>query len=248
LKLSPEKKIHSRRLKLQCISANQEGFGKVVTRSVLMAAFDGNKISDPSALGKSMATLLGYVMGYGSSALYTPIIYDLYKKRNANGMSCATWVASFLGVTLSFVYPFQKGFPISSYLEFVVLSVQCYFILGTICFYKKLSREYAAGSAVLAVGLYSIIKYRFSEKVLSVVQIIAMLVSNYSLIPQILLNMRLKSYGWSAFTAFCCTLGNCLRIYTTWQLTKDPLILLNYIVGFLMNASLLGQSFIYKTK
>ena len=40
-------------------------------------------------------------------------------------------------------------------------------------------------------------------------------------------------------------LGNSIRIFTTLTLTKDPLLLLGFALGFSLNGALLGQILFY---
>lgn len=196
-------------------------------------------------ISKAIANIVGYFMGYGSVCLYLPIIFDLYRKRNADGVSVATWVTSLIGLALSAAYPLQKKFPISTYLEFLVLSAECYMILGAVCSFKKLYQEFFGVSLVFFAFVGTVLKIKLPEWVLSAIQVLAMVSCNYALVPQIILNIERKTYGWSEITALLSTSGNALRIFTTLQLTKDPLILVSYLVGFVVNLLIFLQYFIY---
>jgi len=206
-------------------------------------------ITGSSAGGKSIsqrvANIIGYFMGYGSVCLYLPIVYDLYKKKNADGISVATWVTSLVGLMLSCVYPLQKHFPISSYMESLVLSVECYFILGSICFLKKLYKQFIAISILFLSFIGVMLNFKLPDTILSAMQILSMISCNYALVPQIMLNIQRKTYGWSEITALLSSSGNALRIFTTLQLTRDPLVLFGYFVGFAMNFLIFLQYFIY---
>lgn len=84
----------------------------------------------PSTVGTIVAKALGYVIGVGSLAVYLPIVFSLLKKKSADGFSVATWVFNLMGITLAVIYPLKKGFPVSTFVELLLLVVQSTGILG----------------------------------------------------------------------------------------------------------------------
>lgn len=84
----------------------------------------------PARVGTIVAKALGYVIGVGSLAVYLPIVFSLLKKKSADGFSVATWVFNLMGITLAVIYPLKKGFPMSTFVELVLLVVQSTGILG----------------------------------------------------------------------------------------------------------------------
>lgn len=70
-----------------------------------------------------------------------------------------------------------------------------------------------------------------------------------ALLPQILLNHRQGSTGeWSAITAGLSSAGNGLRVFTTVQLTGDPILMVGFTAGFLVNLTLFCQILYYASK
>jgi PQ loop repeat len=84
----------------------------------------------PSTVGTVVAKFLGYVIGAGSLAVYLPIVISLLNKKSADGFSVATWVFNLMGITLAVIYPLKKGFPMSTFVELVLLVIQSTGILG----------------------------------------------------------------------------------------------------------------------
>ena len=77
---------------------------------------------------------------------------------------------------------------------------------------------------------------------LSMLQLAATVSVTGALVPQLLLNARRRSGGgWSPLTAGLSALGNAVRVFTTVQLTRDPLLLGGFIAGFAVNAAMLAQ-------
>jgi PQ loop repeat len=97
--------------------------------SVVAAA---SAVAAPSTIGTVVAKALGYVIGAGSLAVYLPIVISLWKKKSADGFSVATWVFNLMGITLAVIYPLKKGFPMSTFVELVLLVIQSTGILGEI--------------------------------------------------------------------------------------------------------------------
>lgn len=188
-------------------------------------------------------------MAAGSMAVYTPILVNLLKAKSNQGLSIQTWILNVAGISLACVYPFQKGFPLSTYLELVVLTVQSLIILGVICHYKHIEKEFLLSMIPLALYLFAVTKLSIPPTLLKVVQVSSTLICNYASVPQILLTMREKKTAWSPITAGLSLAGNVIRIFTTLQLTKgDPLFLSGYILGAVINGILLWQTFAYAKK
>lgn len=97
------------------------------TASIVATA---SAVAAPSTVGTVVAKALGYVIGAGSLAVYLPIVFSLWKKKSADGFSVATWVFNLMGITLAVIYPLKKGFPMSTFVELVLLVIQSTGILG----------------------------------------------------------------------------------------------------------------------
>ena len=219
------------------VTAASAGVGKAVLKTAATA-------SKP-VLGDIIAKALGYVIGLGSILVYLPILLSLLKNKSADGFSAQTWVFNLLGISLACVYPYKKLFPLSTFVELVLLVVQSVGILGLICHYQGLTKEYFGFLVAYAlIGFYTIVT-PIPAKALQATQVAAILVCNYANIPQIILTFQKKRASWSPITAAMSAAGNLIRIFTTFQLTKDPLVLSGYLLGFFTNAILLGQTMFY---
>ena len=193
-----------------------------------------------------VANALGYLMGLGSIALYSPIIIDLLKKKSADGYSTQTWIFSIFGLLCSILYPFKKGFPISTYLELIAVSIQNVGILGLVSLYKGKLREYFVAMMLATTAVYFTFTATISSEILSYILTLSIISCNYALIPQIYLTFQTKKPTWNPITSFLSMSGCLVRIFTTVQLTQDKLTLVGYIVGFLQNLTILLQFFFYR--
>ena len=129
----------------------------------------------------------------------------------------------------------------SSFLFIITSSI----FAGLICYYQGLWKEYAVGLLIYTLTTAAIVVAPISSKVLSATQVAAILICNYANIPQILLTMKEKKASWSPITSFMSMGGNLIRIFTTIQLTKDPLVLSGYMLGFTTNLILFSQVLYY---
>lgn len=198
-----------------------------------------------SSRGSRLASILGYVIGTGSLSLYLPIFLDLIHKGNADGMAIQTWMSSFTSFTLALLYPVKKGFPLSTYVEILALQVQSFIILGTICYFKGFVRRFVVGSCAVLGFICLLMKRELPETVLKSIQSIRVVLDSFTLLPQLHMNFCTKSFRYSEITATMSLIGNALRIFTTLQLVKDPLVLIGYIFGTTWNVMLLLQFLYY---
>ena len=102
----------------------------VITVATAAAAAQTTVVA-PATIGTIVAKALGYVIGVGSLAVYLPIVVSLLKKQSSDGFSVATWVFNLMGITLAVLYPLKKGFPMSTFVELLIMVVQSTGILGT---------------------------------------------------------------------------------------------------------------------
>ena len=201
-----------------------------------------------AASGDAVAKVLGYLMGAGSLLLYSPIILKLLNTKHADGFSELTWLFNLVGLSAAVLYPYKKGFPLSTYVELLNLAIQSSAILGLVCSFKGLFDAYLAGMAIYLAVMTCLLKFTLPPQFLSAVQVVALIVCNYACIPQIMLTFRTKQASWSPITAIMSMVGNIVRVFTTIQLTGDKLVLGGNLVGLVNNLTLLAQCLIYREK
>ena len=219
---------------------------QTLAKSVIVASKSGGVGTASASSGDVVAKILGYTMGAGSLMLYSPIILKLLNTKRADGFSHETWIFNLVGLTAAVIYPFKKGFPLSTYVEILILCVQSFGILGLLCSYKGLLGEYMVGMGVYLATAISLLAIDLPTSILGLLQWVAILVCNYAQIPQILLTYRTKRASWSPITAIMSMVGNTVRVFTTLQLTGDKLVLSGNLVGLLCNITLLTQCWLYR--
>ena len=193
------------------------------------------------------ARALGYCIGAGSTILFAPIVYTLATQKSADGLSLSTFTLSLCGYSCSAAYNYKKGHALSTYVESVLLAVQCAVISFVCALLKGIDvGRVMLGSVAYAGAALLLLLGSPPPRLLAVLQVWATSLLMISLIPQLYLNYSRKEPGqYSPVTAGLSVLGNSIRIFTTLTLTKDPLLLLGFALGLSLNAALLGQILFY---
>lgn len=193
-------------------------------------------------LSKVVAKGLGYSLGAGAMAMYTPILFNLITSKDSSGFALSTWIMNVIGTLLAIAYPIKRGFPFSTYVELSAILLQLISILAISCYYRGLSIAFSA-IAVPSIALFAwfVNNPSTSEAVIKSLQISSIAVCTAATLPQILLTFQHRQASWSWLTALLSTTGCLARIYTTLQLTGDRTALVGYALGAVMNGILLGQ-------
>jgi len=199
-------------------------------------------VAGASTVGQVAAEMLGYLMGVGALALYVPIIIKLRSEKNGDGMSLQTWVLNIFGFTIGVLCPLRKGFPLSTYVDGVVLTAEALAVMGLVCHYRGLSKQFSIGVGAYVTCLLLALTVQVPMQFLASLQIASIVMCNYANLPQIYAQFKTGKASWSWITAAMSTVGNGIKIFATKQLTNDPIILGGHFFGFVTNAILLAQT------
>lgn len=186
---------------------------------------------------------LGYLVGAGSLLLYTPIAMRVVRQRDASGLTLSTWWLKLLSYSCSDVYSFANGFPLSTYVETLIITVEAAVVLAIVAFFQ---RRLDGSFIALALGYGAACAWALSAAPASMIafgQAAATLLNTGALLPQLLLNFRRRSPGgYSPLTAGLACAGCAIRLFTTVELAgSDPLLLAGFAFGLFLNAALLAQ-------
>ena len=226
---------------LLALRGGSSGSVALLTASVL-GSTPTEAVASPAALA---AKILGYVITLGSLLLYSPMILQVLRSRSGAGLSATSWAMSAMGFGGALAYQVSRGYPVSTYGELIALTVQSIAIINLIlCFDSHIHpSKLAAGTIAYGVFLYSLVT-KAPKALLTVLQAVAGSMLALAIIPQLALNFRSRTCGWSRVSALLSTGGNAIRVFTTLQLTKDKLVLAGYLAGLSLNLILLTQTFV----
>ena len=199
-------------------------------------------------LTEQLAQGLGFAIGVGSVALYSPLLYRLWRKRTADGLSVSVWVMKSCSYAVSAAYSHAHGYPLSTYVEALSIGAQAFALLCLVCHFQKAWAPAllvaAGGTALTAVCTMSA---DGGVALLTSLQVVAVVGSAAALVPQIRLNHARSSSGeFSPITAALLVGGNLLRAWTTVQLAGGDAVLMGgFALGFTVSSALLAQIVYY---
>ena len=154
-----------------------------------------------------------------------------------------SWWLKLCSYTASDVYCISRGFPISTFVETVVITVEAALLLGLVGFYQR-----RLDWSFLALGLLFVVSTTWALtdapiETLAFAQAGSTLLNTAALLPQINLNYQTKSAGdYSPVTAGLACTGCAIRLFTTTRLADgDILLLAGFALGLGLNALLLAQ-------
>ena len=191
----------------------------------------------------AVATALGYLVGAGSLALYTPILLRVCRQRDAAGLTLSTWWLKLVSYLCSDIYSLANHYPLATYIETLIITVEAALVLGVVAYYqRRLDAAFAAG-AVALVGACAWALTDAPPQAIALAQGSATLLNTGALVPQLAQNCRRREAGgYSPITAGLACTGCAIRLYTTVELTgSDPLLLAGFGFGLALNAALLAQ-------
>lgn len=203
-----------------------------------------------AASSSILATALGYVVGLGSLLLYTPIAVRIWRQRRAAGLSETTWWLKLSSYTCTDVYSFTRGYPLSTYVETIIIAIEAAIILGMVSFLQqtwKTNRFVVKSIIYVALTVWGLTLA--SPPVIAVGQLAAAALNSFALMPQFWLNYKGKTKGdYSPTTAGLAALGCAVRLYTTLQLAEsDPILLTSFGLALVLNTALMLQIVYYGT-
>jgi len=213
--------------------------------SVIALAISPSSIVEIDAT--SIAQGLGYLVGSGSLLLYTPIAIRIVRQGSADGLTLSTWWLKLIHYTCSILYSTAQGYPLSTFLETVIIAAEATTILGLVAYYQRSLDAKFLASIIIFVVTVAVVLREAPLEVLAVGQTSSALLNVVALLPQFALNAKTQTAGdYSPVTASLATVGCTIRLFTTYQLTgSDPLLLGSYGLAFVLNGSLLLQILYY---
>lgn len=216
---------------------------------------------------KILAEALGYLVGAGSLILYTPIAVRIYRQKDASGLVLTTWWLKLISYTFSDVYAISHEYPISTYIETLIITCQAFIVLILTSYYQnqaQLAATVGGGSPLndhgnkliwhMALYLSFFSFLLFTSQTSSVSDVIiacgqggSAVLNVLALLPQFQQNYQTKSSGdYSPITAGLASIGCTIRLFTTIALAdSDPLLLGTYGIALFFNASLFIQILYY---
>ncbi|KAF9735261.1 hypothetical protein PMIN06_000655 [Paraphaeosphaeria minitans] len=209
---------------------------------------DIDPFASPECLKLAISKGLGIGIIAASSIVKVPQLLKILNAQSAEGISFLAYLLESGSYLISLAYNVRHGFPFSTYGETALILVQNVVIASLVLKFggKGVGSVGAWVAGLVAVGAALARPDIVDVKALGYLQAGAGVLSVASKLPQIWTVYQQGGTGQlSAFAVINYLLGSLSRIFTTLQEVPDPLILYNFIAGFVLNAILALQMLVY---
>eukprot|EP00276_Gloeochaete_wittrockiana_P019090 CAMPEP_0184336636 /NCGR_PEP_ID=MMETSP1089-20130417/4851_1 /TAXON_ID=38269 ORGANISM="Gloeochaete wittrockiana, Strain SAG46.84" /NCGR_SAMPLE_ID=MMETSP1089 /ASSEMBLY_ACC=CAM_ASM_000445 /LENGTH=240 /DNA_ID=CAMNT_0026661689 /DNA_START=41 /DNA_END=763 /DNA_ORIENTATION=+ len=197
----------------------------------------------PACFSFLVSKVLGYGIIAGSSIVKVPQILKIAAKKSAEGLDASMFAIELLGYIITLSFSYISHLPISTYGEYLFMTIQNCIILFLIHLHGPGFTPAFFGGAIGFISLGGALLSGYVEKqYLSYLQTAVIPVLIFGRLPQIWKNFQQGHTGHlSAVTFFLQFAGSAARIYTTWRETKEIPLMLAFIIGTVLNGIIFVQ-------
>jgi mannose-P-dolichol utilization defect protein 1 len=205
-------------------------------------------VSEPECVALGVSRGLSWGIVALSSVVKIPQILTLLHTQSSGGLSLVSYVLETVSYIINAGYNYRSGFPFSTFGESALISIQNIVVTYLIMYYSSL-RQFAFAIVPVFVSMaYAILSTQYINPwQMQSLQMAAIPVSMASKIPQIYTNWRNKSTGQLSTIAVASYLfGSYSRLLTTLTEVDDPVLLLSFTGGAVLNTILAVQMVLYR--
>jgi len=197
-----------------------------------------------------LSKFLGYLIILGAAIVKVPQIMKILKANSVAGLSLEMFVLEIIGYTICTTYGMFNKFPFSTYGETSIIAVQNLVIIYLIFTYRNISMlKFGALILVIAVQIGAAMNGLISSEIFTYMNYSTSLIFCASKIPQIITNFQYKSTGTLALFTFVLNFaGSLARIFTTLKEVSDMSVLMNFILGAVLNGTIMVQILMWGPK
>ncbi|KAI8104555.1 hypothetical protein M9434_003110 [Picochlorum sp. BPE23] len=202
-------------------------------------------IADAASLKTVTAVIVGWLVIAGSSVRSLPQILRIMRNKSVEGLSAVSFGSELMAFMITIAYNVRFMYPLSTWGETLTNGIQHAVLVGMIFFYNKDIKRQSKILTVLGMiaGVSFLFSHACSDAILRWLQsLVIVILAVFGRIPQIILNLRRGNSGELSFmSTFLSVLGNVARVFTTWALVNDGIIMATAISQLILNSILLGQ-------
>jgi mannose-P-dolichol utilization defect protein 1 len=192
-----------------------------------------------------LAQIVGWLVIVGSTVRSVPQILRILRNKSVDGLSLSSFVSELSAYIITVAYNMKFGYEISTWGETCTSAVQHGILVALIFHFNKETSKQAKllTVALLLFGTTFLFSSLSTEAILRTLQsLVAIILAVGGRMPQIRLNIKRGNSGELSFTStLLSVLGNIARVFTTWVLVKDPIIMATAVSQLSLNSVLLFQ-------
>lgn len=205
-------------------------------------------VSEPECVALGISRGLSWGIVALSSVVKVPQILTLVRTQSSGGLSLVSYLLETVSYIVNAGYNYRMGFPFSTFGESALIAVQNVVVTYLILYYSGLRTYASAVVPLFAAMAYALLSRQYINPwQMQSLQMAAIPLSMASKVPQIYANWRNKSTGQLSTVAVASYLfGSYSRVLTTLTEVDDPMLLLSFVGGAILNTVLALQMFIYR--
>lgn len=191
------------------------------------------------------AVLIGWIVIAGSCVRSLPQILRIKKNSSVEGISLLSFTSELIAFMITIAYNVRFMYPLSTWGETLTNALQHAILVGMIFFYNK---EISVMSKVIIIsglllGTTFVFSGACSEATLRWLQsLVIVILALLGRLPQVYLNFKRGNSGELSFgSTLLSVLGNFARVFTTWALVNDGIIMATALSQLMLNSILLAQ-------
>ncbi|OHT02644.1 Mannose-P-dolichol utilization defect 1 protein 2 [Tritrichomonas foetus] len=199
-----------------------------------------------------ISLFISKAIGYGliafSSILKLPQLFVIIRHKSGQGLSVTSLFMEIVANVLAYCYHRQKGFPISTFGETLLIMIQNVLIAFFVTHYSPTYNIYSWNLFILLDSclIFAVERGVVSDNLMAMLWTICLPLSIAYKIPQILHTYKAKCKGeLSTLSCFLTLMGSCGRVFTTLREVHDWSVLLMYLLNVLLNGTIWVQSMVY---
>ncbi|KAI8802609.1 monosaccharide-P-dolichol utilization protein [Cladochytrium replicatum] len=187
---------------------------------------------------------LGLGLVAGGLFLKVPQIINIVAANSGDGISLTAYFMETVSYMVSVAFDVREGNPFSTFGENVFITFQNVLIISLIFgFGGQIPHVF---TSIIGFGILAAILSAVPANILLILRWSTLFVGLGSKIPQIYESYKAQSTGQlSGLTSALQLAGSTARIFTSLQEVKQPVILIGYIVGTVLNAAVMYQVAVY---
>lgn len=204
----------------------------------------------PTEVIKALAAkMVGYAIIAGSTLVKVPQITNVVRAHSAEGLSATSFELESWAMVVHAGYGYVTRLPFSSYGEAALMLAQNLLLLALIYRYARMPAARVAAVMGLLVGAIAVLASgQVTRSQIGALYDVNNFIMLAARIPQIVKNYREKSTGQLSIITFGINTAGCvIRILTSLHDGAHAMVR-SYMLGFVMNVTLVGQILIYGNK
>ena len=195
---------------------------------------------------KTLAAVgIGWLVIAGSCVRSLPQILRIKKNSSVEGISLLSFTSELVAFMITIAYNVRFMYPLSTWGETLTNAIQHAILVGMIFFYKKDSSTISKFLIIsgLVSGTLFVFSGSCSDATLRWLQsLVIVILAVFGRLPQVFLNFKRGNSGELSFgSTLLSVLGNIARVFTTWALLDDILIMATALSQLTLNSILLAQ-------